>query len=214
MTQSSIQTSSGAYVFAPVELFHGRSKIDKAIAADNLIALKDVFDRVDLRFGLIYGTLLGVIREKDFISWDEDVDVFVLDEDRNKLHDAFWLLRGVGLEVVRREGDLYSVMGRNNYIDIYVFRSVGSKRWCNSDVMEERFLRFQDRVEFLGVEFYTAATPFEFLATMYGEDWRIPKQDYPARPWSAWRKLKRLIRDAFPVVLTIRRSLFGKKSRC
>lgn len=211
MAECFIQTSKGSFSFEPVALYHGRKKINKAQARRNLLDLKQVFDRASLEFGLIYGTLLGAVRDGDFISWDEDVDVFILDEDRARLHDLLWELRDVGINLVRMEGDLYSVMRDDDYIDIYVFRGVGTKRWCNQDVVDSDFLMFKGRIPFLGTEFHSPKDPARFLEVMYGADWRTPRQDYPARPWSIWRKFKRVVRDVFPFLAVVRDAIKSRR---
>lgn len=53
--------------------------------------LLSIFDRVCKKYNLVYwldyGTLLGAIRHKGFIPWDDDMDVAMLRDDYNKLQD-------------------------------------------------------------------------------------------------------------------------------
>ena len=60
------------YKFYP--LYEGIKELDKEISMRNLITLKDVADEYGFRFYLAYGTLLGAVREHDFIAHDEEID--------------------------------------------------------------------------------------------------------------------------------------------
>ena len=58
-----------------------------AIAIDLLLKFDNVCKKYNLRYCLAYGTLLGAIRHKGFIPWDDDVDVCMPRDDYEKLQE-------------------------------------------------------------------------------------------------------------------------------
>lgn len=171
-----IKTEKGIYYFTPKPLFAGRKKIDKFIAKQNLLDFNTIAKQNQLQFGLIYGTLLGAIRENDFIEHDEDIDLFVLAESRDLLLNVLFELKENGFDVVRydRRG-LVSIIRNNEYIDIYIFEKFKKGvRICCGECVLEKFIKETTSIEFLSEYFTVPKDYFEYLNFEYGSDWKVP----------------------------------------
>lgn len=75
-----------------MKLLHVSPEDQKKIQYAGVQILEE-FDRVceenNLKYSLAYGTLIGTIRHKGFIPWDDDIDVFMPREDFNKLREVY-----------------------------------------------------------------------------------------------------------------------------
>jgi len=171
-----VVTPLGAYYFSSKILYLGRKKINRQIAKQNLTDFNRIAQKNKLNFGLLYGTLLGAIREHDFIEHDEDIDLFVLSEQRDLLLQMLFELRAHGFEVVRydRRG-LISIMKDNEYIDLYIFSPLKEGvRTCCGECVPEKYLLNTIIYDFLSEDIRIPADYEEYLLFEYGPGWRTP----------------------------------------
>lgn len=58
------------------------------ISFEMAVAIKDIFDRNQVRYVIEYGSLLGAVRHGGFIPWDDDFDYVVFEDDYAKASEA------------------------------------------------------------------------------------------------------------------------------
>lgn len=61
------------------------TKETQAISLEILKQVTDLCEKLNLRYVLIYGTLIGAIRHHGYIPWDDDVDIMMPRQDYDKL---------------------------------------------------------------------------------------------------------------------------------
>ena len=172
----SIIIKQGEYLFEPQVFTTGGKRIDKTISKENLMLFKSIMEKNNIKFTLAYGTLLGAIREKDFIEHDEDIDVAILAEDEEDFLNILFEFKEKNLLVGRYEKNLLSLIKDGEYIDIYIFKKsfFGYRKFAN-EILKEEYLVNTIKYNFLDNQFNIPANYIGYLEEHYGEDWQTPK---------------------------------------
>ena len=198
-----LPTPSGPIRFKSVALYPGVQQINKEIAAENLKLLKEILDRHGVQFQLAFGSLLGAVREHDFIDHDEDIDLAFMAEDRDTVLAAMPDLYKEGFRVCRYDRrDLVSVMRRGEYIDFYFYRPYGhGLRICSGWLNRESHITRSTTIEFKGERYNVPEQWEEYLVSEYGTGWRTPVKwnNYNMGRMAVTRlELKERLKDMLP----------------
>lgn len=198
-----LHITDGEIHYKTIPLYPGCKRINKETAFENLLLVRDVLNNKGVSFMLIAGTLLGAVREKDFIAHDEDIDIAFIEEDKQKVFDTLPNLLELGFQIARydRRG-LLSIMRNGEYIDFYFFASYTTTiRCCGGWLVLDEFITQTGTIIFKGETFKVPKDYIGFLRCEYGENWQIPAQwfDYNMPKWKiVFLNIKEYIKDMLP----------------
>ena len=174
--------------------------------------LHDLRSECDLDAYLMYGCLLGAVRDGHMIGHDSDADVAYLSKHHHPFDiirectDATRRMRALGWQVVRMSGANFKVWvplpdGRRCGIDVFGSFHIGDRFFVTGSLtgtLDRSALLPFGTVTLEGREIVAPAKPEEVLAFTYGPDWRIPDPAFhfshdPAdvRRMSAWFRSSR-----------------------
>lgn len=206
-----IQTSKGDILFEPTrEFFDPDKKINKKNSRENILILRDVLIKTQIRWGLLFGTLLGAVRDGDFIAWDIDTDIFVFDEDKQDLLNMLSELQKNGFKVIRfnDKKSILSIERNDDYIDFYFFKKSFFGRKCEKYFIPKKFFTNLTEIEFFNKNFPTFNHVEKFLEFQYGKTWNIEIKDAYAKGNIV--TFKDLLKKLFPRLAKIYLSMKNK----
>ena len=172
-----IKTRKGNIKINPV-LYVGNKQIDRAIAFENFKTVSEILSKTKINWGPVYGTLLGIVRDSDFIEWDKDIDLYVLEEEEEDFKDTLWEFIKADFKIIRYERrGLYSIRRNGEYIDFYIFRKISPELRYDGGVgfIFDKYLTNTQKFNFKGTIINIPEEYDEFLTYHYG-DWHTPVQ--------------------------------------
>jgi ubiquinone/menaquinone biosynthesis C-methylase UbiE len=150
---------------------------DLEARAEGLREAYDILEKLKIRFWLTGGSLLGAVRENDFIPWDDDVDMDMLKEEFVPvMHKIKEELMKAGFVVRLTDKGRFPKMAFFKYGQKYALGALldeGEWRVRPAYKYPGKFFKNEKRREFKGRDFLVPSPPEKFLEHVYG-DWRTP----------------------------------------
>ncbi len=160
-----------------------RLRSDEELERQNkgLQEVKVIFEKIGIPYFLASGTLLGAVREKNFIRWDWDVQCYLTTETAFDVKDEI-------IKAFTQEGFVLETHNPNYDSLKFVFTKYGAEyeitSWYKKGDMRYRtrysqlpakFFENTAVIDFLGAEYPCMTPAEEYLEFCYG-DWRTPKR--------------------------------------
>lgn len=198
-----IKTSKGNLIYKySLPEFDGR-KIDKEKSLDNLYVFSVFLNKIGINWGPCFGTLIGIVRNNDFLPWAQQIDIYILKEDEERFKDILWSIQKVGFELIRYERrGLYVIRRNGEGICIYVLRKIAYdiRHTGGKDFIHEKYLQNMVKWNFNGIDLNVPQKLDEYLSFQYG-DWASEKKTikiYYTPIERFWEKGKMWIKDHLP----------------
>ncbi|WP_366552624.1 glycerophosphodiester phosphodiesterase [Aquibaculum sediminis] len=201
------------WVISKHQVHMSKLKSNSAHYLDGLRKLLPILDKLNINPMICYGTLLGAVRNQEFLNHDDDVDILYFDGSSSKVEA---LERKVGIIKCLEEQGIYSSTRpqwnfhpKIGHVSLDLFPS-----WREGDylhlMMEKGKFRSiplsimlpRSNVHLLGCEVPAPADPEAFLAERYGDNWKYPD------PYHEWHWP--IVRVKSPLPQT--RAAFGQRN--
>jgi GT2 family glycosyltransferase len=160
--------------------------MNKELAKQFLFEVDEIFKKYNITYWLDCGTLLGAIRNKDFIDWDDDLDIgtykpIFLDYDLWQKIISDFLEKNIFIITTWGDSVFTCKKIENNEeitMDIHTYKKVNNEYQCamkdNLFSIPEELFNTLDSIKFLDKNFNIPHQPDKFLSLWFGNNWREP----------------------------------------
>lgn len=162
------------------------NKINVDIANENLSIVSEFLNKqqVDV-YCVFFGTLLGFIRDGNFMTHDEDTDIALINPTNDFLLGLKKKLIQENFYIFRDDTFILSGMRKGEYIDFHKFFKFNNKFQSDCFIFNEEI--FEKLTDIQTDSKYTIKIPFNpknVLEVLYGKSWTIKLEDHHVDPLS------------------------------
>ena len=157
-----------------------RSDSELETQNEGLIIIKKTLEEINVKHYLSSGTLLGAVREKDFIRWDWDVQMYLLMENAYPLRDLIsksLINKGFHIKKFYNSKDSlkWGLRRKDVKYELTAWYKEGKWRYRKKKKMRVTAYLFEGEyiINFRGINYPTLNPPEEYLEFCYG-DWKTP----------------------------------------
>ncbi len=100
------------------------------ISLELLVALHDFCSENDIKYSIAYGTLIGALRHKGFIPWDDDIDVMMPRHDYERFCRLF---RSEQYKLIYYGNDITALAGFARIVDCRRTHYVAERPWTKQE---------------------------------------------------------------------------------
>ncbi|MCQ5386536.1 hypothetical protein NO348_17070 [Hungatella hathewayi] len=185
-------------------------------------SIENALYNCSVQYFMDYGSLLGMIRDGKFMSYDSDIDYGIYVSDSFTWYDLENKLKIAGFKKIRyytykgniteqtylKNGitvDFFMHFDEQNYSKSYVHFAPKGYHYKNLDmksIAELRAYKFDgiQKLTISGLTFTAPIEPERYLASIYTENWRYPDPNWISENGPAWNVLTGEVSRAYTEV--------------
>ena len=153
--------------------------MDKEKAKQLLFDIIDTLEKYQIKYCLFFGTLLGAIRDKDFIENDYDIDIGIFNrfwDDNKLLQKIGWDLLSKNIKISNLAANHVMHISREIGVDLYYQKEVNDFYICEGagwkTKIPNHYFEKLISINFLGKKCYIPNKVENFLDEVYANKWK------------------------------------------
>lgn len=148
----------------------------------NLEIIFEILDEMKVEYFIFFGTLLGIIRNKNLIEHDTDTDIFIKSISILQVNYLSERLSRLGFHKFRHTDEIISFERNKEYTDLYLFKKFDNYYKCIGFNIPESYLGKISTISAQGLIFKVPTNYKLCLDFLYGHNWETEIRQYNAKP--------------------------------